>query len=174
MGGNHNVNNNILVSGNETVSGNININGGPNNSIYATKTGGLNIVPIGIFTYNLSTNILLDIEGGINNEIAPILLNATTTVTPGLDDTITFTFNLNPAVTAGYTSIIVVGNPGFNRPNYVRKATLTNDNNVVQATYIIDNLIGFRFYSYGRVMVYGIKWQIRKIINYTIWIYKTI
>ena len=70
LGGNHNVNNNILVSGNETVSGNININGGPNNSIYATKTGGLNIVPIGIFTYNLSTNILLDIEGGINNEIA--------------------------------------------------------------------------------------------------------
>ena len=157
LGGNLNVNNNTSLFGNETVYGNINVNGGPNNSIYAATTGGLNIVPIGIFTYNLSTNTILQIEGGINNEIAPILLSASTTVTPGLDDTIRFTFNLNPAVTAGYTSIIAVGNPGFDSPNYVRRATLTNDNTVVQATYVIDNLIGFRFYSYGRIMVYGIK-----------------
>lgn len=157
LGGNLTVNNNTSLFGNETVYGNINVNGGSNNSIYAATTGGLNIVPIGIFSYNLSTNTILQIEGGINNEIAPILLNATTTVTPGFDDTIRFTFNLNPAVTAGYTSIIAVGNPGFDSPNYVRRATLTNDNTVVQATYVIDNLIGFRFYSYGRVMVYGIK-----------------
>jgi hypothetical protein len=157
LGGNLNVNNNTSLFGNETVYGNINVNGGINNSIYAATTGGLNIVPIGIFSFNLSTNTILQIEGGINNDIAPILLNATTSVTLGLDDTIIFTFNLNPAVTAGYTSIIAVGNPGFESPNYVRRATLTNDNTVVQATYIIDNLVGFRFKSYGRVMVYGIK-----------------
>ena len=157
LGGNLSVNNTSSVNGNASFYSNINVVGGPNNGIFANTTGGFNMVPIGIFSYNLSTNFILDVEGGINNDVAPILLNATATVNPGLDDTIIFNFNLNPAVTAGYTSIIAIGNPGFNSPNFVTRATLTNDNSSVQATYVIDNLVGFRFRSYGRVMVYGIK-----------------
>ncbi|WP_395052002.1 hypothetical protein [Flavobacterium sp.] len=157
LGGNLSVNNTSSVNGNASFYSNINVVGGSNNGIFANTTGGFNMVPIGIFSYNLSTNIILELEGGINNDVAPILLNATATVNPGFDDTIIFNFNLNPAVTAGYTSIIAIGNPGFNSPNFVTRATLTNDNSSVQATYVIDNLVGFRFRSYGRVMVYGIK-----------------
>jgi hypothetical protein len=155
--GNAKVSGDSNVGGNLNVTGNIQVNGGPDNGIYSFGTGSFNLVPLGIFRFDLSSNVLNQIEGSVYNDVGSIITSSNSYLEIGIDDTITYRFFLNPALTSGYSSIIAVGNPGFDSPNYVRAAKLTYNNTYIDLKYIIDSIVGFRFYSFGTVMVYGVK-----------------
>jgi hypothetical protein len=152
-GGNTNIGGNITLSGNTTAAGNLTVN----QDLKSASTGGLNLVPIGIFSFNLTYDNIVSNSGSLFNLIGNITTGWNASVSYGVDDDINFTINLNPALTSGYSAIIAVGDAGFRGPNYVSKATLENDNNNVYVSYTVDSILGRSISAKGKVMVYGIR-----------------
>lgn len=153
------------IGGDTYIGGNANVNGGVNNGIYAGTTGGLNMVPLGIFSFDLSTTTLNEAVGVITNEIGNVATGSwTSNISIYIDDAVRFTINLNPAITNGYSKIYAIGNAGYrhgdgntNDGNYVSGASLTNTNTIVELYYKMDALFPHRFHGIGRVMIYGVK-----------------
>lgn len=77
--------------------------------IYASQTGNLNLVPIGIVEYKVYAH---DGDAGtstIENVVGNLVSSINVKVDVDVDDHITITLNYNPAETASYDKIIVVG-----------------------------------------------------------------
>jgi hypothetical protein len=145
---------NDIPNGNIELAGKVTVN----QDLSAPQTGGLNLVPLGIFSYNLYYDNILPNGGSVTNEIGNITTGYTISADIGLDDDdVNFVINLNPTLTSGYTGVLAIGNPGFKGPNYVSKAQISNNLSNVYLNYTVDNILGRRLTTSGRVIVYGIR-----------------
>ncbi len=140
--------------GNVTIGGYTTLN----NDLVSPSTGSLNLVPIGIFSFNITYDNIVSNSGNVTNLAGNIATGGwSASAGYGVDDDINFSINLNTAITNTFSSIIVIGDSGFRGPNYVSKAVLSNDKSNVYCNYTVDNIIGRSITSNGRVVVYGIR-----------------
>ena len=90
--------------------GNVKVNDG----IYSTQTGGLNIVPIGISTYNASEDLNgATVNVNFNNIIGGLIESGSAKTTVSFDDNLLASFKLAPSIVSQYTKIIAISAPSY-------------------------------------------------------------
>jgi hypothetical protein len=99
------------------VAGNIALG----NEMYSTATGGLNMVPIGVISYDtiMSINTSPILSNIHVNEAGNLAISSLVAVDIDTDDQVTTEILLDPAICSQYTKIIAVGSAGHDNRNGV-------------------------------------------------------
>lgn len=169
----------LYTAGNDKISfgnGNANafnesvsiITGGAQKGIYASQTGNLNIVPLGIVQYYFQTagtgvtNVVIDNLGG---NLATGVFTNTTTLSD--DDRIIFRVFLDYAQISPYIYVFGIGGADFDGINRfvitARSAVITAGSSAyLEATYVADGFIptgntAGSFTGRGKFVIYGVK-----------------
>jgi hypothetical protein len=151
----------LEVVGSAIINGNINVAGGSNNGIYANTTGGLNMVPLGIVSYQKPGGNSNAVFNNIHaNETGSLAFSSTCNVEINSNDSVSIKINLDAAVCSQYIKIIAVGSPTFVNSDSCYGSyfdvTNLNGNYSLNVYYLFDSLSTFNNIK-GTFMIYGIK-----------------
>ena len=154
---------NAKISGDNNVGGNVNVGGGYDNSIYATSTGGLNMVPLGVVSYKNNIYNSASQSANFHTNIAGTLVYYSfSDVNIDIDDRVNVDFYLDPVICSQYTSIFAVGSPSYRvqslaRSNYYTIESSNGEYHLVVSQTFDSIGNGFGNFSGGTFMIYGIK-----------------
>jgi hypothetical protein len=157
---------------NDSHNGEVNLAAGggevniASSQMYSPQTGNLNMVPLGIVTIKFTINSSVQLQE------APTLINEagnllTSTYTffglEGSDDEVFFNANVNAAVAAGYSKLVIIGAPSFSHFSspYINASLVAMGYSATNGHRISIRISSDDFQNYcyvsGTYVVYGIK-----------------